>query len=293
MSKGSIAVGLSRAVRSLQGLALGDAFGQRFFRPDALPRIEGRSLPEAPWRWTDDTEMALSVVEELGAKGTIDPDSLARRFADRYDSTRGYGGGAHQWMGLVRGGMAWKLAASMLFEGQGSYGNGGAMRVAPLGAYFGGDPKRAAEEAQRSAMVTHSHPEGQAGAIAIAVAASLVSIRPHPPGKDLLLQVLPYVPAGPTREGIQAALAIDPEDTQGAAANLGTGALVSSQDTVPFALFCAAHHLTDFRQAMWETVSGLGDRDTTCAMVGGIVAMTSEPPTEWLKSREPLPDLRG
>lgn len=293
MGKGTIAVGLSRAVRSLQGLSLGDAFGQRFFRPDAVPRIEARTLPEGPWRWTDDTEMALSIVEEVGAKGTIDPDSLTQRFAARYDPLRGYGGGAHAWMGLVRGGMSWKEAAPKLFEGQGSYGNGGAMRVAPLGAYFGGDPDRAAEEARKSAMVTHSHPEGQAGAIAIAVATSMVSVLPHPPGKDLLREVLPRIPKGPTRDGIEAAIALDPEDTQAAAAKLGTGDHVSSQDTVPFALFCAAHHLADFRQAMWETVSGLGDRDTTCAMVGGIVAMTSELPTDWLKSREPLPDLRG
>ena len=271
MSKGSIAVGLSRAIRSLHGLALGDAFGQSFFRPDALPRIEGRTLPDPPWRWTDDTEMALSVVEELGAKGTVDPDSLALRFASRYDATRGYGGGAQEWMSLVRGGMSWKQAAPTLFAGQGSFGNGAAMRAAPLGAYFGGNPQRAAEEAERSAMVTHSHPEGQAGAIAVAVAASMVSVRPHPPGKDLLLQVLPYVPAGPTRDGIQAALSIDGDDPQAAATKLGTGQAVSSADTVPFALFCAAHHLTDFRQAMWATVSGLGDRDTTCAIVGGIV----------------------
>jgi len=293
MGKGSIAVGLARAVRCLQGLSLGDAFGQRFFRPDALARIEGRTLPEPPWRWTDDTEMALSVVEELGARGTIDPDSLARRFVDRYGSSRGYGSGAHQWVGLVRSGTPWKDAAACLFDGQGSYGNGGAMRAAPVGAYFGGDPERAAEEARRSAMVTHAHPEGQAGAIAIAVAAAFVSVRPHPPGKDLLLQVLPHVPAGPTREGIEVAAGLDPEDTRAAATKLGSGDAVSSADTVPFSLFCAAHHLTDFKQAMWETVSGFGDRDTTCAIVGGIVAMTSEPPTDWLKSREPLPDLRG
>ena len=62
---------------------------------------------------------------------------------------------------------------------------------------------------------------------------------------------------------------------------------------MPFALFCAAHHLTSFEDAMWATVSGLGDRDTTCAIVGGIVALTSDPPMAWLLSREPLPDLRG
>ena len=35
---------------------------------------------------------------------------------------------------------------------------------------------------------------------------------------------------------------------------------------------------------------GLGDVDTTCAIVGGIVALSAEEiPTLWLKHREPLP----
>ena len=42
---------------------------------------------------------------------------------------------------------------------------------------------------------------------------------------------------------------------------------------------------------MWETVSGLGDRDTTCAIVGGILAAADEPvalPVHWVECREPL-----
>ncbi len=41
---------------------------------------------------------------------------------------------------------------------------------------------------------------------------------------------------------------------------------------------------------MWTTVSGLGDRDTTCAIVGGIVALHDQAviPEEWLQAREPL-----
>jgi len=41
---------------------------------------------------------------------------------------------------------------------------------------------------------------------------------------------------------------------------------------------------------MWQTASGFGDVDTTCAIVGGIVALnTPELPQEWLSQREPLP----
>jgi ADP-ribosylglycohydrolase len=60
-----------------------------------------------------------------------------------------------------------------------------------------------------------------------------------------------------------------------------------------YTLWCAAHHLGNFEEAMWTTVSGLGDRDTTCAIVGGIVACSvgaAGIPPEWIAAREPLPE---
>ena len=74
---------------------------------------------------------------------------------------------------------------------------------------------------------------------------------------------------------------------------LGNGVRVSAQDTVPFALWCAAERLSNYEEALWLTVSGLGDRDTTCAIAGGVVAMYTGIegiPQQWLKAREPLPD---
>ncbi len=63
-------------------------------------------------------------------------------------------------------------AASALFNGMGSFGNGAAMRIAPLGAYFADDLDRVAIEAERAAVITHTHPEAVAGAIAVALAAA-------------------------------------------------------------------------------------------------------------------------
>jgi ADP-ribosylglycohydrolase len=73
----------------------------------------------------------------------------------------------------INAGGKWRDTAANAFGGQGSMGNGGAMRVAPLGAYFGDDLASCAEEARASALVTHTHPEGVAGAIAVAVAAAM------------------------------------------------------------------------------------------------------------------------
>src|SRR5258708_2804714 len=94
------AMRMLRARLALDGLSAGDAFGERFFGSPARiePLLAARQLPPGPWRWTDDTAMALSVVDVLDAHAAIDADALARAFAARYarDPARGYGGGAHR-----------------------------------------------------------------------------------------------------------------------------------------------------------------------------------------------------
>lgn len=284
---------MARALRALDGLSLGDAFGQRFFISPATVEwmIAERALPAAPWRFTDDTEMALAITEVLDRHGRIDQDALARAFGRRYaaDPDRGYGGTAHRILRSIGRGLPWRGVSAAVFDGMGSMGNGGAMRVAPVGAYFADDFERVALEARRSAEVTHMHPDGQAGAIAVAIATACafqMSDAPH--GETLLETTLRFTPDGDTKRGISKALEILELSTPSAASILGAGYRVISSDTVPFALHCAARYLDNYVEAMWRTVSGLGDRDTTCAIVGGIVAMVSPPPTEWLRAREPL-----
>ena len=58
---------LDRALASLRGLAVGDALGSQFFVPANYPLLKRRELPPGPWQWTDDTEMACSVVAVLAA----------------------------------------------------------------------------------------------------------------------------------------------------------------------------------------------------------------------------------
>ena len=51
--------------------------GSQFFVPAHYPSLQGRTLPPGTWQWTDDTEMACSVVAVLHAHGAIDQDALA------------------------------------------------------------------------------------------------------------------------------------------------------------------------------------------------------------------------
>ncbi|MFN6568949.1 ADP-ribosylglycohydrolase family protein [Dendronalium sp. ChiSLP03b] len=281
---------------SLEGLSVGDAFGERFFlHPNVVESlVAARAIPASPWYYTDDTQMALSIVAILREYGEINQDKLAESFAKQYDSQRGYGPAMQGLLMQIREGEPWQQVASSLFGGQGSYGNGAAMRVAPIGAFFAEDLDLVISQARASAEITHTHPEAIAGAIAVAVAAAWAwRLKNSLPSKEEFLNlVLPYVPESEVSSKIRLARDLADTPVPSAAAVLGNGTHVSAQDTVPFALWCAAQHLDRYEEALWLTVSGLGDRDTTCAIAGGIVALSTGGegiPTTWLQAREPLP----
>jgi ADP-ribosylglycohydrolase len=291
---------LIRAIHSLHGLSCGDAFGERFFLPREVAQslIAQRAVPSPPWRYTDDTAMAIAITEILEEHGEIRQDSLAETFGRNFlaDHRRGYGAAMHTLLPeLASAPSAWKKMAPALFRGGGSFGNGAAMRVAPLGAYFADDLAKLTEQAELSAVITHSHPEGVAGAIAVAMAAALAWRHKNAPTtpREFLQEVCERTPESEVRSGLIQALALPTDTTvEAAVAVLGNGSNISAQDTVPFALWAAAHHLDNYQDALWTTVSGLGDRDTTCAIVGGIAAISAgveSIPPSWIQSREPLP----
>ena len=291
---------LERALVALEGLSVGDAFGQQIMNLPpaiALSLLERRVLRRPPWPFTDDTHMALSIVSILRQYGRIEPDALARSFAERYEPHHGYGESMHSLLQTIREGEPWQTATTAMFGGQGSYGNGAAMRVAPLGAYFADDLTLCAEQAALSAHITHAHPEASAGAIAVAVAAAIAAhsalggIRPT--RADLIERVLPYVPEGAVRAGLIRARDLPTDTTiEQAAAILGRGGGMRAQDTVPFTLWGAGEALDDYERAIRLTAEGLGDMDTTCAIVGGIVILFAgidSIPAEWREHRAPLP----
>ena len=281
---------LDLVLASLTGLSIGDALGAQYFVPgNSFADLAAGRLPAAPWPWTDDTEMACTIVTELAEHHEIDQDSLAATFADRCEPYRGYGPGAVVILHRIRDGVPWQKAAGEVFDGTGSCGNGAAMRVAPLGAWFSDDLDRAADQAARSAEVTHCHAEGIAGAVAVAVAAAQTSSTPA----DFVDAVRQHTPTGQVRDGIERAAVLLSRSVAEAGYELGNGARVTAQDTVPFAIWSAATHLDDYPAAIRSCVEIGGDVDTMAAIVGGIVAAhtgIAGIPADWLAAREPLPE---
>jgi ADP-ribosylglycohydrolase len=289
---------VERMKLSLDGLGLGDALGEMLsYQGQSAPRrLTQNELPAGPWFHTDDTEMAISICAVLKSHGHVHQDALAKRFARRFerDPERGYGKMTRIQMREIMAGAKWRDMAAGAFGGQGSMGNGSAMRVAPLGAYFAEDLARCTAEAKASSLVTHTHPEGVAGAIAVAVAAAMAwQLRENTDAnraRVLFDEVLRHTPESQVRRGIFLASTTSAEIPAAEVAHaLGNGSLVTAPDTVPFCIWMAAHHLDRFVEALGRTVSVGGDCDTNAAIVCGITALSAgreSIPAEWLKARE-------
>ena len=299
---------------SLEGLSVGDAFGQQFFMTWELSirlmesgefggppfdfqdefiaekLIANRDLrwAEPMWKWTDDTAMALEIVANLREFNAINPDELARAFSRRYASNpnRVYGAAMHDLLPKLAN-ANYENEAAQLFDGAGSWGNGAAMRAAPIGAFFADDIEAATANAELSARVTHAHPEAITGAVAVALAAAFAARGET----DLLGLVIEQLPASEVKTRCQIAREMTNADSIKVAAKVGSGDGIAAHDTVPFCLWCVGKFIDSYEEAIWHTVAGLGDRDTTCAIVGGIVGArvgVEGIPSEWREKRESL-----
>jgi len=138
--------------------------------------------------------------------------------------------------------------------------------------------------------------EGQAGAVAVALAAATASMHPRA-DRTALLDIADRLVPGQVRDLLVRAADLRDASPSEAGAMLGTGLRISAHDTVPYALWCAFGHLHDYRAAQLTAIAGFesaaSDRDTICAIVGGIVAMScadSTIPADWIAQREPLPE---
>lgn len=259
--------GVDRAVGAMLGTFVGDALGMPWegAAGEAIPsKLEMEDERLGAGTYTDDTEMMIGLAESLLRHDVVDEDDLAHTFLSLYDSRRGYGEGTTRVFDLWRRGVPVEEAASRIFEGHGSLGNGAAMRVAPVAVRFYEDTVLLATQARRSARVTHAHRVGIDGAAvqAAAIAAAL-------DGEDPLSAALN---AARTRE-LRAALADARTRTEAALepSALGSGRGVpSTADASVAAAVLAATRADSFESAVTLAIKAGGDTDTTGAMAGAI-----------------------
>lgn len=284
---------LQLAQKSLLGNSIGDAFGESFFGPeDAIYKaIHFREIPQTTWKFTDDTVMAIAIYSSLEKFGEINQGYIAEAFARNYhlDFNRGYGPAMHRTMRAIEAGEHWEKVSKAAFNGMGSMGNGGAMRAGLIGAYYYDNLNKVKQQAFLSSEITHANEEGCVGAMAVAIATTIntqlqIDNKTLAPN-EFIKKVVSELPGCDTTSKIKKSTTVLPNyDIRTVVSILGNGVKMIAQDTVPIAIWIAAHHQTNFQEAIWRAVSALGDRDTICAIVGAITIMNTKNehiPADW------------
>jgi len=217
---------------ALAGDIIGSAFEWRNVKSKEFELFAQKS------RFTDDSVMTIATADAL--LHGLDYAAAYQKWGNLYPHA-GYGGKFRQWL---------KEENPQPYN---SWGNGSAMRISPVG-WFCKDTESVLKEAEKSASVTHNHPEGIKGAQAAALAIFLArngadknAIKQEMENRfhyDLSFQML---------DDIRPGYSFD----------------VSCQGTLPVALL-AFLESTDYEDAIRNAISVGGDSDTIAAITGGI-----------------------
>lgn len=202
--------------------------------------------------FTDDTVLTVATADVL-MKGANYGETY-RNYALAYPG-RGYGGGFLRWV------------ESGSLQPYGSFGNGSAMRVAPVGFAFRMLDETLAE-AERSAKATHNHPEGIKGAQATAAAMFLARTGGSKEEIKRCVTETFHYDLSRTTDQIRPVYKFD-ETCQG---------------TVPEALI-AFLESNDFEHAIRLAISLGGDSDTLACITGGVAEAYYGRPPAWMGER--------
>jgi ADP-ribosylglycohydrolase len=228
------------------GAVIGDVIGS-VFEWDNIKKTDF-DLYNPACDFTDDTVLTIAVADCL-----LNKKDLAKTIWEygRKYCGRGYGGRFMNWL------------QSDDLQPYGSYGNGSAMRVSPVGFAFN-DIETVLEVAKQTAEVTHNHPEGIKGAQATATAIFLARQgKSKKEIKDYVTSTFKYK-LDFTLDEIRPTYEFD----------------VTCQGSVPQAIV-AFLESSDFENAIRLAISIGGDSDTIACITGGIAsAYYKQIPTE-------------
>lgn len=259
------------------GVAVGDALGylaEHSWPPPEKEWLEDLDTYLRRWyrggklAYSDDTEMSIFLAETLIESCGFDPELFMHKVAEGAELYyRFYGSGTSAVVNAVRSGTHWSVAARSLFGGKGNYGNGAAMRVAPISLFY---TRREEVEyfAEAQAVTTHTHPLAIEGArlIALAIHYGLEGV-----GPDGLLDKLVADTQHPHYLGklkaIKHLLGADPVKVVKALGND-----VAAHESVPAAIYSHIRGGGDPLKTLLTALSLGGDIDTIAAMALPITA---------------------
>lgn len=255
----------------LLGLAVGDALGGLFEAqtPEGLAErfssVERLfAYPQEELWYTDDTQMTIGVCEALLEDYEIIEETLCKMFVTNYLPPRGYGMGARAVLDAMEAGRDYRLEAENYFPG-GSYGNGAAMRVAPIGLFFRKNYQRLWEQARLSALPTHLHPLGIEGAQLLALAIAIVCEMESFDRVRYFAELLKACESNEYRSKIRQA-----SQVQTAADLTALGNQIQALHSVPTCIASFALTPESFEYAVGNIILLGGDTDTLATMTGAI-----------------------
>ncbi len=279
----------SKFIGALLGTAVGDALGAPLegWSRERVARVYGEAgrLEMVEGRYTDDTEQMIGVAESLLRNTGFDGADMARTLVRNMNPKRGYGPGSRAAFERLRAGEQWDEAAQGLFGGMGSYGNGAAMRIAPVGLYYYDNPKELREVAYQSSQITHAHELGKEGA---ALQAFAIALAVREDRNEMLSQLDEFVHHELYKNKLRRMeRLLRTEASSGEViAELGNG--MAAFDSVPTAIYSFLR-FDDFERSVVYAIRLGGDTDTIGAMTGAICGAyygDQAIPSEWVARLE-------
>ncbi|XP_073936685.1 ADP-ribosylhydrolase ARH3 isoform X2 [Castor canadensis] len=288
-------------------------------RCDASWRACRRVRKEALY-YTDDTAMARALVQSLLAKEAFDEVDMAHRFAQEYkkDPDRGYGAGVITVFKKLLSPKCHDVyePARAQFNGKGSYGNGGAMRVAGIPLAYS-SIQDVQKFARLSAQLTHASSLGYNGAILQALAVYL-ALQGESSSEHFLEQLLGHMeelegdaqsvldarelgmeerPYSSRLKKIGELLDQDSVSREEVVSELGNG--IAAFESVPTAIYCFLRCMepdpeipstfNSLQRTLIYSISLGGDTDTIATMAGAIAGAyygMDQVPESWQQSCE-------
>lgn len=220
------------------GAIIGDIVGSQFEFNNWKGGKNFKLFNDLRCDYTDDTICTVAIADAILNKAEDYGRSLHRWCRDYPNPKGGYGARFSQWVHSVD---------PMPYN---SFGNGSAMRVSPVAWAFD-DRDKVLEEAEKTAKVSHDHPEGIKGAQAVAYAIWYIRMYGYTPNKYLFNHLSDFYPEW---QNMKFQRGLFDETCQG---------------TVPLA-FQIIKSSYSFEDAIRNAILWGGDSDTLAAIVGSI-----------------------
>ena len=285
---------------SLLGTYVGDALGMPVegYSHHSIKSQFGRveQMMEArlgKGTYTDDTEMMMATTESLLACKGFEGKHMAECFLNNFHPERGYGTGTTKALSLIKFGTAWDKAGSMVFNG-GSFGNGAAMRIAPIAIFYYNNHLMLRTIAAEASLITHAHLLGREGAVLQAYTiAQAIQVKPQDSLdtfhflQKLINFITPEARVYKKKLELIGKLIDENPDPEIIINQLGHDS--SAPNSVPTAIYCFLSHSHSFQEALVYAVDLGGDTDTIAAMTGAISGAYHGKkgiPTQWMRDLE-------